>query len=422
MAPGNVFAQGFLSLADRGDADSWRTLSSIVNDLVGSDQSLRGDLAHLFLHFHSASAVRKLSTHSTVIAIQDFQEALLEASNGATTEIKNAQSIRKFILRETNGIAAGLAYLNLVLFLVGASLTDEQKFFGHFTYHEVGGMKTLISRFHEVMKSDDPSLARLIVAAQTFAKLRPSKKTIRHDLGGMMELGSHSPVSLWSAIFRKTAAEVTAYTSRPSLEKHYVCYRLSSYDGQDRIVKSFLVLQSPGSVREHFAFKVYYKSGSDQVRKSAGAIINLGNAVSCFGSSRMLMPGDELGGLQGDGSHILGPKAMTLDIASLTSNDVIVPGHLLTVNEHRDIISCRMVCVRTHFSHSKEVDIGSFEVGRYDDDLGRFTEFGQIPVTAESQELRDKIWAHMLSRLRPEDDQRVCTSLTQRDMDLRAIR
>ena len=421
MAPGTEFAERFSELKDRQNTEGWKELSNIINGLIGNDQSLKGDLAHLFLHFHSDSAVRKLSTKGTVEALQDFQEALLEVSEYATTEVKNAQSMRKFILRESNGIAAGLAYVNFVLFLVGASLTDEQKFFSHFTFQEVGGMKILISSLYEVMKSDEPSVSGLVKAAQTFAQLRPSKKTIRHDLGGMMELGSHNPVSLWSVIFRKTAAEVTAYTSRPSLEKHYVCYRRSSYLGQDRIVKSFLVLQSPGSVREHFAFKVYYKSGSDQVRKSAGALINLGNVVSCFGSSRMLMPGDELGGLQGDGNHILGPKTMTLDIASLTSNDVIVPGHLLTVNEHRDIISCRVICVRTQFTHSGDVDIGSFEVNKYDDDLGQYTEFGQISATADNIEVRDRIWTHISSQLCTDERQRVCTSLTQRDMDLRAM-
>ena len=422
MTLGSSFAQEFFNLADSGSADSWADLSSIVSDLIASDQSLRGDLAHLFLHFHSASAVHKLSTNGTVTAIQDFQEALLEASHEATVEIKNAQTIRKFILRETNEIVDGRAYLNLVLFLVGASLTDEQKFFSHFTYHEVGGMKILISSLYEVMKSDEPSLERLIAAAQTFARLRPSKKTIRHDLGGMMELGNHGPTSLWSTIFRKTAAEVSAYTSRSSLEKHYVCYRFSSYQGQERIVKSFLVLQSPGSIREHFAFKVYYKSESDQVRKSAGAIINLGNVVSCFGSSRILMPGDEFGGLQGDGSQILGPKTMTLDIAALTSNDIIIPGHLLTINEHKDVISCRMICVRTHLMHSKDIEIGSFAVDHYQDDLGKFTEFGQHRETAESQPTRDKIWSLISTRLRCDNDQRVFTSLTQKDMDLRATR
>lgn len=421
LSVGKIFARTFFALKDKDNAESWSTLSKVVSDLIGPDQSLRGDLAHLFLHFHSASSVRKLSTHAIVNAVQDFQVCLAEASSEEIVEIQNAQTIRKFILRETNGIVDGRAYLNLLLFLVGASLEDEQAFFGHFTYHEVGGMKTLVSGLHEVMKSSEQTVEGLIASVQTFAKLRPSTRSVRQDLGGMMELGNHGPESLWATIFRKTAAEVSAFTSRPSLEKHFVCYRLSSYLGQERIVKSYLVLQSPGSIREHFAFKVYYKSGSEQIRKSAGAIINLGNVVSCFGSSRMLLPGDEFGGLQGDGSQILGPKTITLDIAALTSEDTLVPGHVLTVNEHREVISSKLICIRTHLTHSRDADIGSFPVDQYSDDLGEFTELGSLPATAESLPIRDKIWSFILSRLRNADNQNVCLSLTKRDLDLRAM-
>lgn len=421
MSIGISFAQAFFRLADRDNAAGWSTLSNLVGDLIDADQSLRGDLAHLFLHFQSPSSVHKLSINSTVIAIQDFQDSLVEASSAATVEIKNPQTIRKFILRETNEIVDGRAYLNFLLFLVGAGLIDENKFFGHYTYHEVGGIKTLISSLHQVMSSDMPTLSAMIEFTEKFEKLRPSTKTIRHDLGGMMELGGQSSGSLWRMIFRKTASEVSAYTSRPSLEKHYVCYRFSSYQGQDRIVKSLLVLQSPGSIREHFAFKVFYKSGSDQIRKSVGAIVNLGNVVSCFGSSRLLMPGDELGGLQSDENQVLGPKAMTLDVAALTSNDIIVPGHLLTVNEHREVISSKMICVRTYHMHSSNVAIGSFAIEQFYDELGKYTEFGRHPATAESQPLRDEIWSLILSQLRRDRDEHVCLSLNQKHMDLRKI-
>lgn len=415
------FSAHFKQIIDCDQSSKWQDLSAVVGNLIKGDPSLRGDLAHLFLYFQSISAIRKLSINATVIAVQDFQTALAEISNLATVEIKNKQTIRKFILRETNEIIDFRAYTTLVMFLVGAALSDAQKFFSHFTYHEIGGLKTLISRLHTVMASDQPSLSAMIRTAEEFVKIQPSRKTIKHDLGGMMELGNYEPSALWGALFRKTNAEISAFTSRPSLEKHFICYRYSSFGNQDRIVKSFLILQSPGSIREYFTFKVFYKSNSNETRKSAGAIVKLGDVVSCFGSSRMLMPSDGFGGLDSDASQILGPKTITLELDSLSANDPIVPGHLLTVNENKETISCRMVCVQTHIQHSDDAKIGSSLLSECDDDLGNFTVFGEGQNAARSEEERAQIWQLMIACLKRPGTEHVCTSLTKRDIDLRSI-
>lgn len=416
-----AFATHLKAVKGRDNPENWNSLKSIVGELIRDDSSLRGDLAHQFLYFQSASSVSKMSMRELTLAVLDFQNELLELSNGAVEEIKNDQTVRKFIMRQSDTIVSPERYLNLVLFLVCAAAEDSEKFFGHYTFNEIGGLGQLLSRLHATMNEPLPTLSSMIRAVDEFRKIRPSSKTVKHELGGMMELGSGDPQLLWSIVFRKTAAEILSYGGGPSFEKYYICYRYSSFEDADRIVKSFLVLQSPGHQREHFAFKLFYKSGSGQIRKSAGAILALGNTVTCFGSSRMLLEGDEFGGLEGDLNQVLGPKSVVLDSMALRSDETLVPGHLLSVNENELPISSKMVCVKTPIRHSSDAAIGSLKISSCVDELGKYTVLGDGQDRAQNIDQRSQIWNFLLGKMQLENARHTVVGLTKRDMDLRFV-
>ena len=189
-----------------------------------------------------------------------------------------------------------------------------------------------------------------------------------------------------------------------------------------KIVKSFLVLQSPGTVRGHFAFKAFYRPDSEEmIRRSAGAIVRLGDTISCYGSSRLLSRDHDASPKAVGEEYHSGPKVMVFGQNSFKSADSVVPGALLTMNENIQPIVSRIICVETAIDHSDYADIGTFDLSDLKDDLLNFTVLGKTGKKQRSLEQLDNIWERILELLKSSPERGVVMGLQKHDFDLRAF-
>ncbi len=151
-------------------------------------------------------------------------------------------------------------------------------FFNHYIQKEVGQLQefvqVLMSRIREKAK-----LQEITSYVEEFTTRRNARNQLKYDLGGMLELGNFGSAALWHRFFGDATNDISGNDSR---ERHYVCYRFSSSEERPWINKSFLVFQSPGrvkgsnSLRHHFAFKLFYRNSLGILRRSAGAVIQIG--------------------------------------------------------------------------------------------------------------------------------------------------
>jgi len=398
----------------------WVSLVAHCSELIRDDEQLRGGLAHHLCYFFSPSSVCKMSINALVTALADFQSQLYRISGGITHEIKDPQSIRKFIQREYDTIRDYKVYFNLLMFLVATARNDEERFFRHYVHQEVGGLRLFIGRLHSALK-DRGDVNSLLEAVQSFAISNLGKRVIQNDLGGMLELGRPDRDLLWQSIFHRTKADYIGYASKPSEERYFICFRYSTFGNLTRLAKSFLVLQSPGDSREHFAFKAFYKSRTGQLRRSAGSIVALGDVVSCFGSSKRAVGIGNASQFDGETAQFVGPKALFLNTDSFRNGEHLIPGQLVSVNEDDVLFSSKIICVATYLRHSSDASIGTYALAKYDDELGKHSVFGEGKEQALSRSDRDRLWEMICSELCPQSDGRIELSLARRDVDLRKV-
>lgn len=408
------------NLEHDSDRAVWLSLVAHCSEIIRDDEQLRGGLAHHLCYFFSPSSVCKVSINALVGALADFQSQLYRISGGTTHEIKDPQSIRKFIQREHDTIRDHRVYFNLVMFLVSAARIDEERFFRHYVHQQVGGIRLLIGRLHSALR-DNGTVNSLLEAVQGFEIANSGKRVIQDDLGGMLELGRPDRDLLWESIFHRTRADYIGYASRPSEERHFVCFRYSTFGNLSRLAKSFLVVQSPGNSREHFAFKAFYKTRTGQLRRSAGSVVALGDSISCFGSSKRAVGIGESPQFDGETTQFVGPKAMFLNADCFRNGEHLIPGQLVSVNEDDVLFASKIICVATPHRHSSRAAIGTYALSKYQDELGEHSVFGDKQEQALSRTDRDRLWKMICSELCPKSDGQIELSLARRDVDLRRV-
>jgi hypothetical protein len=390
-----------------------------VGELMTEYASLRGSLAHALFYLMS-NTKKKVGIATIARSYAEFQDYLVQNFDLNVSQLSDTQPISHFMQRQNENFSDSGNYINVVLFLLGiASLQKE--FFSHFLIKgECQEVSLLISRMLEVTSQQEFSLADLANAVDTYRVHFRGKYTIQHDLGGMLELGSFDQDSLWQTIFHKSGAQADSQRGKKSLEKRYICYRYSSVGGVSRIVKSFLVLQSPGAIRAHFAFKAFYIPDSEKmIRRSAGAIVRLGDTISCYGSSRLLNLEHETSPVAVGEEYHSGPKVMVFGLNSFRSGDIIIPGTLLSMNENIQPIVARIVCVETDVERSNLADIGTFNMIDLNGDLQKYTRLGS--GKQKSLEKIEKTWGRILELLKAAPDQGVVVGLLKQDLGLRLL-
>lgn len=183
-------------------------------------------------------------------------------------------------------------------------------------------------------------------------------------LGGLTEVGKADFRSLWNPLFKESKKEHKTLSQGPSLERHFVCYRLTSSNENIEIQKSFMVLQSPGRLpqeqhlrRKHFAMKVYTRYESTMVR-SVGAIVPLGNEIVGFASRREIQEDDNDRTVEWlDPTTFRGATMLIFNDKWFKSRRGLLLGMLTTTNQQRRNISCPILCVQSDKDHSKHVGL-----------------------------------------------------------------
>lgn len=396
----------YLSILAKQEAPNWSNLKNAIGELIASDQSLRGDLAHV-LHYlqcdvqngRKALALSKISER-----VSDFADVLCSASKlrwGTTVDAPlDGQKVRQFINRKNETHKNPDVYGIYVLMLVGIALVDRDAFWSHYVLNEVGQLRDLLRKLAD-STSTGGRVSDLTSIVMDFARNRDDRRQTKLDLGGLVELGNLGSSNLWWTLFGVGPRKPEVYRQDPSIERHFVCYRPSSLASPKLLLaKSFLILQSPGRTREHFAFKLFFKSRGSKVRKSSGAVVQMSGNLACLGSSRNLpMERNETSAeLDAESDVIPGPKSLVFK-ASDFRNSALIMGITLTINEKEEPITTRICCVETALTHSDKVGIGVFKAEQLRGDLAKF----MISTGAEAEKPNEatlsSMWDHLMSKL-----------------------
>jgi hypothetical protein len=308
--------------------------------------------------------------------------------------------VRFFVQRQNNKPEVAQSYTVYLLFLLAIAFRDRnKKFFKHHIHEETGEFAQFLEELFHLMAREE-RLETLVVKIREFDKKRIARSQLKYDLGGMIELGDFNSVSLWHSLFNH--ARVDDFKGRTSLERHFICYRFSSLGREPKIVKSFLVFQSPGllsggdgAIRNHFAFKVFYKNQSTKIRRSAGAVLHLGKTITCFGSSRMVDASKPSEPLAYSGDR--GPKSLVFTAPN--TGDRMLFGVMMSMNEDQIPIASRVVAVETVHQHSKDAGIGSMDPKDLEMELMKNAIFAD---TIESEERARQGWTNLIDLLRAE--------------------
>lgn len=183
-------------------------------------------------------------------------------------------------------------------------------------------------------------------------------------LGGLTEVGKADYRLLWNPLFEESKNEHKKLSQGPSLERHFVCYRLTSSNETLEIQKSFMVLQSPGRLptephlrRKHFAMKVYTRYESTMVR-SVGAVIPLGNEIVGFASRREIQEDENDRTADWlDPSTFRGATVLIFGDKWFKSRRGLLLGMLSTTNQQKRNVSCPVLCIQSDKDHSNQVGL-----------------------------------------------------------------
>lgn len=429
-----TLAQPLLDIAGRsspGSADDFLTAAA---GLLCQDQSLRGDLAHTLLYLLSRAApdkpdniLTKWSLHKIANEIHAFDEIITKKTGEVVApKSEGGQGYYNFIQRKTHELRPKERIIWVYLFMISVAFHDNKAFFDHFINGETGDLTVLLKKQCLCMATGLCEFETLIDGIEEFKRQRKTKKSISNDLGGIMEMGDLGSDALWRTIFNRRVRAPELYLSENSLERHFMFYRFSSA-GDGRIVKSFFVIQSPGraiqsegKVRHHFAFKLFYKSDAGEIRRSAGAVLYLGDTVTFFGGSRFVPPNSGEIGVAESARELIGPKNMVIDARCFGHDRRILGGLLTTMNEEQTFVATRFICVETAIEHSDHAAIDSYAVSEFDDEFGRFTVFADDQHYPQAPAQRAVMFDNMVRLLRGDDSQFIRPP-DPRDLSTRAM-
>jgi hypothetical protein len=402
-----VKACSFIEGLTGGSPALWEDFRNEITGLIDSDLALRRDLAHLLLYLVVSPA--NIGPGRPKLPISGAFRAYMIVIAGEIrrlTEIpwppvSDAQKCSKFVERSSGYHEDAEFYTVYILLLIGVTIEEGEKFTKHHVFEEIGDLKDLILSLAACAKVG-ASVSALIECAREFKARRVAWDRIKPDLGAFIELGTFGWMNLWPDVFRASSSNHDKYRERKSIENRYICYRFSSLNGGSRITKSFVVFQSPGEKRRHFAFKVFYRSREEKLRRSAGALIEMGESIVCLGSSREISEGAEQSvRATGFVQSVRGPKALVFDARQMRTQPMIVMGLTLTVNEGEVPIVSRICMVRTNHAHSSSAGIGSIRAGSLASDLRKHTVFGsdekwrELNKPGQMRPLADKIAASL---------------------------
>ncbi|MEP4309725.1 MAG: hypothetical protein ABJ364_08255, partial [Lentilitoribacter sp.] len=241
-------------------------------------------------------------------------------------------------------------------------------------------------------------LSKIELSLRNARENRYNQKLSKDVLGGLLENGKFNDRSLWNDIFHVEPKSDEQIALEDGEEIYFNCYRLSSLGGAPKIAKSFLVFQSPGTNRNHFAFKAFYRSRSGGlIRRSAGALVPLGGYAACLGTS--LPMGSSLAVDYGHGYDrgFSGPKFLAFDIKSLQFKERLVPGVTMTMNENERSLLSHVFIAPSSKEHSGDADIGTFLVDDMRDEVEKHW-------TASEEDSRlsidnSKLWSILIEKL-----------------------
>jgi hypothetical protein len=117
------------------------------------------------------------------------------------------------------------------------------------------------------------------------------------------------------------------------------------------------------------------------------------------------------------GKSLLGPKALFLSAEAFRNQEPLIPGHLVSLNEKDKLFSSRIICVPTDINHSRNAHIGTFSLSKAQDELGRFTVFGESRSHGISASRREMLWETVCRMLKPTSENRVELCLSYGDFD-----
>ena len=415
------------------DRTAWIAIRDELGRELHVDDSLRGDLAHIFLGIRATSDSK--SFPALARRIQDFEHALAEYTEiSVKVSEENILTYPKFIQRETNRLGHKEQYINLVLFVAYHGLSQEGDFLQGPIMKEVGRIRFFIAAVMSEIRAvreaaplegghvgEGSVLSRIRDAIQKAREHRYNEKLNKDVLGGLLENGLFADRSLWGDLFHVEAKTDAQVALEPSEERYFNCYRMSTMGGAPKIAKSFLVFQSPGVGRNHFAFKAFYRSRSGGlIRRSAGAVVPLGGYIACLGTS--LPMGSSLSADYGQGyaRGFSGPKVFAFDTTSIQFQERLIPGLAMTVNENeRTLVSHTFITPSTR-THSEDADIGTFLV----EDMDGEAENHWPEVTSSSKfALNNKeLWNVMIDKLTAASADSCVVSYKKADIDQASVR
>lgn len=415
------------------DRASWIGIRDELGRELHVDDSLRGDLAHIFLGIRAASDSKSFPVLAR--RIQDFEHALAEYTEiSMTVSEENILTYPKFIQRETNRLGHKELYINLVLFVAYHGLSQEGDFLQSPIMKEVGGIRFFIAAVMSEIRSarevkstagkslgESSVLARIRAAIQKAREHRYNEKLNKDVLGGLLENGLFDDRSLWGDLFNVDAKTDAQIALEPSEERYFNCYRMSSMGGAPKIAKSFLVFQSPGVGRNHFTFKAFYRSRSGGlIRRSAGAVLPLGGYIACLGTS--LPMGSSLSADYGRGyaRGFSGPKVFAFDTTSIQFQERLIPGLAMTVNENERTLVSHTFITPSNKNHSEDAGIGTFLVEDMDGEAESY--WPQANSSSRFTLNNRELWKVMIEKLTAASADSCVLGYKKADIDQASIR
>ena len=361
-----------------GENDNYKKIKSALVELLLQDQSLKGDLAHALCYFNSNDTL--ISSPSGIEKnLVSFSDHLVKSGLVSASKI-SPRTIANFINRkndhpEEEGILA-LCFL----FLVGQACLSPQHFDkenGHRVIREIGQLRELVVAFANCIQApeDDPILL-LVDKIGEYQSRRRLRASITSVFGGFFEKGDFDSSSLWPTVFGQPEpdANLDQWSDRISKQRNFLLYRFASTphkDGKPRLIKSFLVLQSPGLNRAHFVAKIFTTGPHGTRRVSIGAPIPLGDTVSIMCTTKVESPFKVDDGVnnQLEPKAFRGLKCLSLHEYGFVARNGFTLGSLMTINKDDAPLFANVLLVKTDKNTDKEVEVDVIKASDLVDDI-----------------------------------------------------
>jgi hypothetical protein len=322
-------------------------------------------------------------------------------------------SVVNFCERRSLGELHNYAYAKIFLFVLGVFSNCDQKVDSN---NALKGFKTLCEIFTQLiswLKVDESkkSLSELAYKFEELVQFKNSRVVTNNAYKGLSEIGRSEPQKIWEALFKEIWDKFTPefknnYNTRDlendlteSHDKRYIAYRYSSDKSKVRLVKSFVVFQSPGRILEHsermlrhksepelssatshpnlmdrkfrdyFAIKAFTNSSTGASVMSAGAITKLGGFAVAFakrGDKNKLS--EKTPELSPD-SDFNGGAAFIIPVDNCDFGSDILCGQMIATNTRSEINSANVIFVPANRTHSDLSKIGHISISELLSDL-----------------------------------------------------